>query len=164
MVLLGRTGIVNSALLSIGLISDPIKFLYNMNGVILAMVHILLPFMVLSITPVLSRIDRSTIEAAQNLGAGRFRVFRTVLFPLSMPGIIGGSSLVLCLSVAFFATPSLIGGATVKVLATLIYSQIMDYFNWPLASAMAVVTVLIVLTITISLAKILQYKYKGVFK
>ena len=164
MVLLGRTGIINSTLMSLGIISDPIPLLYNMNGVILAMVHVLLPFMVLSLIAVLGNIDKFTVEAAQNLGAGSIRRFMTIILPLSMPGIIAGSSLILSLAIAFFATPALIGGASFKVLATLIYSEIMDYFNWSLAAAMSVVSVIIVLVVIFSLSKIIQIKYKGVFK
>jgi putative spermidine/putrescine transport system permease protein len=130
---LGDRGFVNSALLALHVVSQPLKMLYEFSGVSIALVHILLPFMVLPIVGALGQIDPALKEAASDLGAGRLRVFTRVILPLSLQGLIVGCQLVFALTISAFATPSLMGGGRVQVLATLIYNDVGN-LDWPMAA------------------------------
>lgn len=138
MVLLGRQGIVNNFLEWIGVINDPLRLLNTRFAVYVAMVHILLPFMVLPLYSVMRGIDRSLLRAAEGLGARPFAVFRYVLFPLSLPGVAAGCLLVFILSLGFYITPALVGGPKDLMISVLIAQQV-NLFNWPFASALAAV-------------------------
>jgi putative spermidine/putrescine transport system permease protein len=137
MILLSNNGFLNGILMGLGLTDGPIRFMYNMDGVIIALVQVLLPFMVLALDAALLNIDPRILEAARNLGAGPVRVFLRVTLPLSVPGMLSGSVLVFTLAVSAFVTPSLIGGPRVPVMATLIYQQGMSLLNWPFGGAIA---------------------------
>lgn len=130
---LGDSGFINGTLRDLGVIDDPIALLYQFPGVVIALVHILLPFMVFPILSVLSQLDDSLGEAAADLGAGRRTIFTRITLPLTMQGVLAGSQLVFALSISAFATPALLGGGRVEVLATQIYSDV-GSLNWPLAS------------------------------
>jgi len=147
MVLLGRNGIVNKSLIAVGAIDEPLALLHNELGVIIGMVHVLMPYMVLPIYAAMRRVDPDLLQAAEGLGAGTFRIFRRVFLPLSAQGIYAGCILVFVLSVGFFITPALLGGGRVIMIAVLIEQQVRDVLNWPFASALA--TVLLVATIAI---------------
>jgi putative spermidine/putrescine transport system permease protein len=138
MVLLGRQGIVNEFLQWIGVINEPLRLLNTRFAVYVAMVHILLPFMVLPLYSVMRGIDRSLLRAAEGLGARPFSVFRQVLLPLSLPGVAAGCLLVFILSLGFYITPALVGGPKDLMISVLIAQQV-DLFNWPFASALAAV-------------------------
>jgi putative spermidine/putrescine transport system permease protein len=137
MILLSNNGFLNRTLMDLGLIDGPIRFMYSMDGIIVALVQVLLPFMVLALDAALLNIDPRIVEAAQNLGAGAVRVFLQITLPLSVPGMLSGSVLVFTLAVSAFVTPSLIGGPRVPVMATLIYQQGMSLLNWPFGGAIA---------------------------
>lgn len=137
MILLSNNGFLNRTLMDLGLTDGPIRFMYGMDGIIIALVQVLLPFMVLALDAALLNIDPRIVEAARNLGAGRLRVFLQVTLPLSVPGMLSGSVLVFTLAVSAFVTPSLIGGPRVPVMATLIYQQGMSLLNWPFGGAIA---------------------------
>lgn len=137
MILLSNNGFLNRTLIELGLIDAPIRFMYSMDGIIVALVQVLLPFMVLALDAALLNIDPRVVEAARNLGAGGARVFLQVILPLSVPGVLSGSVLVFTLAVSAFVTPSLIGGPRVPVMATLIYQQGMSLLNWPFGGAIA---------------------------
>jgi putative spermidine/putrescine transport system permease protein len=139
MILLSNNGFLNRTLMDLGLTDGPIRFMYSMDGIIVALVQVLLPFMVLALDAALLNIDPRVIEAARNLGAGTVRVFVQVTLPLSVPGMLSGSVLVFTLAVSAFVTPSLIGGPRVPVMATLIYQQGMSLLNWPFGGAIAFV-------------------------
>jgi putative spermidine/putrescine transport system permease protein len=149
MVLLQRRGIVNQWLMDLGITSEPIQMMYNRMGVLVGMVHVMLPFMVLPLFAVMIGIDRNLIRAAQNLGASPFQAFRRVFFPLSLPGVAAGSILVFILSIGFYITPALMGGRRDTMIAQLIESQVREQLNWEFATALGafllIVTVLIVL-------------------
>jgi ABC-type spermidine/putrescine transport system permease subunit I len=147
MVLLGRNGIVNKSLIALGLVDEPLALLHNELGVIIGMVHVLMPYMVLPIYAGMRRVDPDLLQATEGLGAGTFRIFRRVFLPLSAQGIYAGSILVFVLSVGFFITPALLGGGRVIMIAVLIEQQVRDVLNWSFASALAVV--LLVATIAI---------------
>ncbi|HEV3177777.1 MAG TPA: ABC transporter permease [Stellaceae bacterium] len=138
MVLLGRQGLVNQFLLAIGAIDEPVQLLNTSFAVYVAMVHILLPFMILPLYSVIRGIDGNLLRAAEGLGATPLGVFRQVLLPLALPGLSAGSLLVFILALGFFITPALVGGPRDLMIAVLIQQQV-ELFNWPFASALAVV-------------------------
>ncbi len=147
MVLLQRQGVVNRWLIELGLIDEPLRMMYNRIGVLVGMVHVLLPFMVLPTFAVMRGIDRDLIRAAQNLGATPFQAFLRVFFPLSLPGVAAGSLLVFILALGFFITPALMGGRTDIMIAQLMEDQIRTQLNFPFASALG--TVLLAVTLVI---------------
>ena len=150
MVLLGRRGLVNEGLQSLGLLDAPLPLLYNRLGVTIGMVHVLLPFMVLPIYSVMKGIDVDLLKAAQNLGANRRQAFLRVYLPLSLSGLATGCLLVFVTALGFFVTPALLGGRGDMMIAMLIDSQISQLLDWGLGAALAVV--LFVITAGILLA------------
>jgi putative spermidine/putrescine transport system permease protein len=139
MVLLGRRGLVNEGLQSLGLLDAPLPLLYNRLGVTIGMVHVLLPFMVLPIYSVMKGIDVDLLKAAQNLGANRRQAFLRVYVPLTLSGLATGSLLVFVSALGFFVTPALLGGRRDMMIAMLIDNQISQLLDWGLGSALAVV-------------------------
>ncbi len=138
MVLLGRNGIINQLLLASGMTSEPIRLLNTTFAVYVAMVHVLLPFMILPLYAALRGIDPALLRAAASLGARPSAVFRRIVLPLSLPGISAGCLLVFILALGFYITPALVGSPRDLMMAILIQQQI-DLFNWPLGSALGVV-------------------------
>ena len=139
MVLLQREGILNLILMKLGLISAPIKMMFNQIGVTVGMVHVLLPFMILPLLAVMKGIDRNLLKAAENLGATPTVAWWKVFFPLSLPGVGAGCLLVFMMGIGFFITPALLGGRTDVMISMAIEAQVNDMVNWGLASALAVV-------------------------
>jgi ABC-type spermidine/putrescine transport system permease subunit I len=137
MVLLGRHGLVNEALLAFNIIDAPLRLLNTSFAVHVAMIHILLPYMILPLAAVLRQIDPALPRAAAGLGAGPWPVFRQVILPLSMPGVIAGTLLVFVLSIGFYITPVLVGGPRDMMLSQLIAQQV-DLLNWPYAACLSV--------------------------
>ena len=129
---LGDVGFVNGTLGLLGA-DEPVPLLYNFAGVVVAMVHILLPFMVFPVLSSLRQIGDDMLEAAGDLGAPGWRRFQKVTLPLSLPGLVAGAQLCFALTISAFATPSLLGGGRVQVLATSIYSDV-GTLNWPRAA------------------------------
>jgi putative spermidine/putrescine transport system permease protein len=138
-ILLQDTGLINRLLLSIGVIEDPLPLIRNTQGVLIGMTHVLLPFMVLALFAVMSRIDRKIMSAAISLGATPLAAFRTTYLPLSLPGIVAGSTLVFVLTIGFYITPAILGDPRSSFLSQLIVQQAQHLLNWELASAMSVV-------------------------
>ncbi|MEA2774470.1 MAG: putative spermidine/putrescine transport system permease protein [Acetobacteraceae bacterium] len=136
MVLLGRRGLLNEALLASGVIDHPLRILNTSIAVHIAMIHILLPYMILPIANALRQIDPSLGRAALGLGATPFRVFREVILPLSMPGVGAGVLLVFVLSLGFYITPALVGGPRDMTVSMLIAQQV-DQLNWPYAACLS---------------------------
>ncbi len=145
MILLGNNGFINRTLILLGVLDDPLRMMYSVTGIVIALVEVLLPFMVLALDAALLNIDPHLYEAAQNLGARKARIFFRVTLPLVVPGIVSGSVLVFTLAVSAFVTPSLIGGPRIKLMATLIYQQSMGLLNWPFGAAIAFVMLLAIL-------------------
>ena len=145
MIVLSNNGFINRTLIELGVIEGPIRFMYSMGGIVVALVQVLLPFMVLALDAALLNIDPRLYEAARNLGARRLRVFLQVTLPLSLPGVLSGSVLVFTLAISAFVTPSLIGAPRVPVMATLIYQQGMSLLNWPFGGAIAFAMLAIVM-------------------
>jgi len=138
LLILSENGVVNQALLAVGLIRSPLRLVYNDVGVVIALVHILLPFMIFPILSVLLQFDHALREAANDLGAGRLQTFLRVVFPMSLPGVVAGAQIVFTLAISAFVTPELLGGGTVQVLSRAIWFNVVDV-NWPLAAVQAIV-------------------------
>ncbi len=143
-VLLRDTGVINSLLISWGLIAQPLALIRNTLGVILGMSQILLPFMVLPLYAVMRRIDPEYTRAAANLGASPASAFRRVFLPLSLPGVAAGTLLVFVLALGFYITPTILGSPRETMISRFIADQIQQRLDWGLGSAMAVI--LMVLT------------------
>jgi ABC-type spermidine/putrescine transport system permease subunit I len=148
MVLLGRHGLINEFLISLALIAAPLRLLNTSFAVYIAMIHILLPYMILPIASVLRQIDTALPRAAAGLGAPPHRVFMQVVLPLSMPGVAAGVLLVFVLSLGFYITPALVGGPHDLMLSMLIAQQV-DLLDWPyaacLSAALLATTLLLIL-------------------
>lgn len=138
-VILGADGIVNSALRAVGLTARPLPLVYNETGVVIGMVHVLLPYMILSLYAVMRGIDPTYLRAAANLGAGPVPTFLRVYLPLSMPGVTSGVLLVFIFAIGFFITPALLGGGKVEMIALQIETQINELVAWGFGSALSVV-------------------------
>ena len=154
MVLLGRRGMINDLLIASGLIERPLQLLNTRFAVCVAMVHVLLPFMVLPIYSTLRSLDWRLIRAAEGLGARPLAVFRQVLLPLSLPGISAGCILVFTLAIGFYITPALVGGPSDLMISILIANQV-NILDWPQAAAMAVVLLAVVLAIFAGFTRIM---------
>lgn len=165
MVLLGNRGVINTALRDWGLIGPPIRLLFTPTAVLIGLVHVFLPFMVIAILSSLLQQDRRLEEAGRILGGTRWQTFRRVTLPLSMPGVIGGSSLVLLMSAGAIVTPLLLGGLRDRMLGTQIYSEIFQIYNFDRATAMAVlllVTALILVAPLRFLEARIRHRLEGV--
>jgi putative spermidine/putrescine transport system permease protein len=145
MVILGTKGLLNQTLLGIGLIDSPLKILYTPNAVIIGLVHLLLPYMILSITGVIQGIDRNLEYAAASLGFHPLMTFFKVLLPLSVPGIISGCTLVFTLSMTAYVTPRLLGGSRFRMMSTMVFQEVNVNFNWGLASAISYILLFAIL-------------------
>ncbi len=144
-VILQDSGIINSFLIEIGLVDEPLSLVRNLLGVVIGMVHILLPFMVLPIYSVMQRIDTDLVRAANNLGASPLQAFLRVFLPLSLPGVFAGVLLVFVISLGFYVTPALLGSPSEAMLSQVIVQQVQDLFNWGMGSAMALILLLLTL-------------------
>ncbi len=165
MVLLGTRGVINTALRDWGLIDLPIRILFTPTAVIIGLVHVFLPFMVIAILSSLLQQDRVLEEAGRILGGSRWQTFRRVTLPLSMPGVIGGCSLVLLMSAGAIVTPLLLGGLRDRMLGTQIYSEIFQVFNFDRATAMAVLLLALALVMVAPLRMIearIRHRLEGV--
>jgi putative spermidine/putrescine transport system permease protein len=150
MTLLGDRGVINTMAQWFGLAAKPLPLMYNELGVVVGLVHIYVPFMVLTLVGVIGRIDRTLEEAARGLGASRFRTFLEVTLPLSLPGILAGSLLVFALAISAYVTPVLLGGNNVLTIPMLIYQQVSASFNLGFAGALG--TVLLVVSLALVFA------------
>ncbi len=147
LVILGPGGMLNQALMGLGLIKRPIMLLYNQNGVLMGLVQTAFPLAVLPIASAMRGVARTYEEAAATLGASRLQVFRQVVLPMSLPGIITGATLVFAYNASSFVVPLLLGGRRVPMLAVMVHDQIAPLMNWPAASAAGVVLIVTTLAI-----------------
>ena len=138
LVLLQRGGIVNSTLISLGIIDQPLPLAFNHFATILGMTHIMLPIFLLPVLGAMGGIDRNLIRASASLGASRGFTFRTVFLPLAAPGIAAGAILVFVMSLGFYVTPAILGGGNVTVISMRIARSLSNFSNWGAASALGV--------------------------
>jgi putative spermidine/putrescine transport system permease protein len=138
-VLLGRRGLVNDAMIATGITERPIPLLYGESSIVIGLTYIMVPFMVLTIASVLQNIDRALEEAARDLGAGAWSTFWRVTFPLSMPGVIAGALIVFTLSVSAYVTPSILSGGRQNTTSILIFQQYASILDFHFGGALAVV-------------------------
>lgn len=150
-VILQDTGLVNSLLLSLGLVDEPVSLVRNLVGVVIGTVHILMPFMVLPIYSIMRRIDTDLVKAAANLGSSPFDAFRRVYLPLSLPGVLAGSLLVFVLSLGLYVTPAVLGNPDQAMLGQVIVNQVQSLLNWGMGAAMALI-LLVVTLLTLAIA------------
>ena len=139
LVLLQKKGMINNFAIDMGIWETPIKLAHNLNGTLVGMIHIMLPFMVLPLYAAMQRIDRQTMQAASNLGATPIQAFWQIFVPLSLPGVAAGSLIVFILCLGFYVTPAVLGGGKVIMVSMQITAILEDQFNWGAASALGVV-------------------------
>lgn len=149
MVLLQKNGVVNQLLIGSGITEQPLTLLYTEGAVVLAMSHVLLPFMVLPIYSALRGIPEDYGRAAQMLGASEWATFREVIFPLSLPGVTSGCLMVFLLALGFFVTPALVGGPRQMMIATLVSQQVREMLDWSFAGALVGVLLAFVLLLVL---------------
>lgn len=140
-------GVINGTLLALGLIREPIPMLGTEPAVVIALAHIYVPFMILTLTGVIARIDPKLEEAARGLGASKVSAFLQVTLPLSGPGILAGSLLVFALAISAYVTPIMIGGYEILTLPMLIFQQVSATFNLGFAAALGVVLLIVALAL-----------------
>lgn len=156
MVLLGRNGLINRMLTDLGWIDAPLPLLNNMIGVLIGMTHVLLPYMVFPLYAVMRRIDPNLLAAARGLGASGWHVFLRVYLPLTLPGVLAGTTLVFVLAIGFFITPALLGGGKVHMMAVLIEQQVRMFLNWGFAGALSAVLLGATLLTYVGLRRLLR--------
>lgn len=146
-ILLSAEGPVNSLLMGIGLLDQPLSLLTSRTGIVISIVHVLLPFFVLMLNSSLKSLDESVLRAAQSLGAGAARRFVQVILPLSVPGLVGGSIVVFSLAMGIYVTPLLIGGVNQPIGGLRVYTLVMSSFDYPMAAALSFVLLAISLVV-----------------
>jgi putative spermidine/putrescine transport system permease protein len=151
-VMLGREGVVNSVLMGLGLISEPLKLLQTELGLVIALTQIEMPLMLLPLISVMSRLDPNLRDASAALGAARWRTLFTVILPLSMPGLIAGCLLVFASSTTAFISQTVIGGVRLIYLPLVIWQQSLVVYHWPLAAVASLALVVSVLSVVAALS------------
>lgn len=160
----GANGVANQALMGLGLIDAPLPFMFTETGVVVALAHVMMPFMVLSVWASLQRLDPQVENAARSLGASQFTIVHRVLLPQIMPGILSGAIIVFALSASAFATPAIIGGRRLKVAATLAYDEFLNTLDWPLGAAVAVLLLIAIVLIIVASNRLVERRYAEVFR
>jgi ABC-type spermidine/putrescine transport system permease subunit I len=163
MSLLGHNGIFNRLFMEGGIISEPIPMMFNRFGVLVGMVHFMLPYMVLSIYAVMSGIPPVYMQAGANLGAPPLKRFVKIYLPLSMPGVGAGCLLVFILALAFYITPALLGGLKDTMIAQIIEQEMKETFDWPFAAALSTILIIVTTTLYVIYQKVMSVEriYEG---
>lgn len=156
--LLGPQGVINHALQAVGL--GPVHILYTEWAVIIALVHVMLPFMVIPVWTSLQKLDAGVEDAALSLSASHFTTLRRIVLPQVLPGILSGSLIVFGLSASAFAIPGLLGGRRLKMVATVVYDEYLNELNWPLGATLALILLLANLVVMLSYNRVLEGRYK----
>ena len=160
----GNSGIANKALMSLGLIKQPLPFMFTETGVVVALAHVLMPFMVLSVWAALQRLDPHIENAAASLGASQPTVIRRIVLPQIIPGILSGAIIVFALAASAFATPAIIGGRRLKVASTLAYDEFLNTLNWPLGAAVAMLLLMALIAIIVGCNRLVERRYREMFQ
>ncbi|MEF2071581.1 ABC transporter permease [Consotaella aegiceratis] len=154
LIILGKNGILNEALLTVGVIDEPLSMLYSKGAIVVAMVYLFVPLMILTCVGVLEGIPEELLQAATSLGASPAATFRQVVFPLAMPGIIVGAVLVFTGSFTSYATPQLLGGEQQMMMGTFLYQRAMVTFDWIGASTIAVIMTVMTIGIVLIMSRL----------
>ena len=157
-VLLRREGLINSALMATGVTDSPLSLIWNETGVMIGMVHYMLPLGILPIFSNMRDIDQRCIAAARGFGASRFEAFWRVFLPLSLPGVVGASILVFIFSLGFFVTPALLGGGKTLMIAEYIKVQILEVVRWGVASMLAAVLLIVIGVLLAALSRLVNLR------
>jgi putative spermidine/putrescine transport system permease protein len=156
--LLRRQGLVNNTLMNAGVITEPLPLVWNEFGIIVGMVHYMVPFAVLPMLASMREIDPRLLAAARGLGATRGQVFRQVFLPLSKPGILAACVLVFIFSLGFYITPAILGGGKTLMVAEWISLQILDLIRWGLGTMMATVLILTIILTLVVFARLVDLR------
>jgi putative spermidine/putrescine transport system permease protein len=148
----------------LGVISTPLRFMFTETGMVVALAHVMMPFMVLSVWAALQRLDPQIENAALSLGAGPLTIIRRIIMPQIMPGVLSGAIIVFSLSASAFATPAIIGGRRLKVAATLAYDEFLNTLNWPLGAAVAVLLLVGLAAIIAGSNRFVERRYSEMFQ
>jgi putative spermidine/putrescine transport system permease protein len=160
----GSSGVINKTLINLGIISAPLPFMFTETGVVVALTHVLMPFMVLAVWAALQRLDPQVENAAASLGAGQATILRRIVLPQVLPGVLSGAIIVFSLAASAFATPAIIGGRRLKLAATLAYDEFLNTLNWPLGAAVATLLLVALVTIIVGCNRLLERRYAEVFR
>lgn len=147
LLILKPSGLLNTILLSVGLIGEPLEILYTPTAVVLGMVYVMVPFMFLPLYAAVDNLDRAQIEASLDLGANRVQTFAKVILPQTLPGIMGGAVIVFIPAVGNFIVPDVLGGAKGLMIGNLVEQQFLSARNWPFGSALSMIIMAVVLTV-----------------
>lgn len=153
-VLLRKYGVINQLLLSANIINEPLSLMYNNFGIIIGMVYTLLPFMILPLYSAVSTIDKSLLEAASDLGASKWKRFKNIILPQTLPGLFNGALMVFTPALGYFFIVDVLGGGKIMILGNLIKNQFLTARNWPLGAAISVFLILITTILIIIYKKI----------
>jgi ABC-type spermidine/putrescine transport system permease subunit I len=154
--IIGNNGVINRTLLWLGMVRQPLHLMYSELGVVIGLILGNSPFMILSVSSVLGRIDPHLGQAASILGASKWAVFYRIILPLSVPGIVSGSVIVLLLSMNAYLTPELLGGGFVRMIANFVYEEAISSWNYPLAAAAATILLIIACVIVFAINRLAE--------
>ncbi|MGI4985191.1 MAG: ABC transporter permease [Janthinobacterium lividum] len=163
-ILLGNNGVLNGALQALHITSEPVRLMFTMTGVVIALTHVLVPFMVMSVWATLQKLDPQVEWAGMSLGGSPLRVLWRVVLPQILPGVLSGSIIVFALSASAFATPALIGGRRLKVVATAAYDEFLGTLNWPLGATIAVLLLIANVAIVMGCSRLAERRFKHIFE
>jgi putative spermidine/putrescine transport system permease protein len=160
----GNSGVVNKALINLGVISTPVPFMFTETGVVVALAHVLLPFMVLSVWASLQKLDPQIENAATSLGARQPTILARIILPQIIPGLLSGGIIVFALAASAFASPAIIGGRRLKVASTLAYDEFLNTLNWPLGAVVAVLLLVGLIAIVAGANRLAERRYAEAFR
>lgn len=163
-ILLGNDGVINNALMTFGVISEPLSLMYSFTGMVIGLVHVLVPFMVLSVWTSLQKLDPAAEQAAESLGASSATILLRIVLPQVLPGILSGGLIVFAMSASAFATPAILGGRRLKIVSTVIYDEFLSYLNWPLGAALAFILLTFVLAMSLGANRYIERRFRQVFQ
>lgn len=160
----GQSGVVNRLLLASGAIAEPIPFMFTEAGVVVALTHVLLPYMVLSVWAALQKLDPQVEHAAASLGAGHWRTVFRIVLPQIVPGLLAGAIIVFALAASAFATPAIIGGRRLKMASTVAYDEFLNTLNWPLGAVVAVILLVALALVIVASNRWVERRHAEVFR
>lgn len=160
--LLSSTGVVNQGLMRLGVIQAPINFMFTEWGVVVALTHVLTPYVILSVWASLQRLDPKVENAAVSLGATQITVLRKVVLPQIIPGILSGGVVVFAIAASAFATPAIIGGRRLKVASMVAYDEFLNTLDWPLGATIAIVMLVALTAIVLTSNRLIERRFAEV--